>query len=213
MVRLRPYRTVEDRIDGVVLTFVDITDRLLAEKKLSESESSAAFAGEGLLPGVVSHEPTMDRGCAGGCCPRCCRTHARTARRGIRRTTPTASLGRRRPGWAVRGLANGCASLRAPNAGGSGCEGEAGRPARRGAGGRPGSEDARHTSEVGPINGSATRRSAAGSPAARCPAAPAVARPAPRAGRSSPGRASRGSAGRRRPPGSRPGAASSARGP
>jgi len=26
-VRLRPYRTVEDKIDGVVITFVDVTDR------------------------------------------------------------------------------------------------------------------------------------------------------------------------------------------
>ena len=36
--RLRPYRTVENRIDGVVLTFVDITRRLEAESALAESE-------------------------------------------------------------------------------------------------------------------------------------------------------------------------------
>ncbi|MGR3497084.1 chemotaxis protein CheB [Citreimonas sp.] len=38
MMRLRPYRTVEDRIDGVVVTFVDITSRLEAERKLVESQ-------------------------------------------------------------------------------------------------------------------------------------------------------------------------------
>jgi two-component system CheB/CheR fusion protein len=38
MMRCRPYRTVEDRIEGVVITFVDITARLGAEKQLRESE-------------------------------------------------------------------------------------------------------------------------------------------------------------------------------
>jgi two-component system CheB/CheR fusion protein len=37
MMRLRPYRTVEDRIDGVVLTFVDITSRRQTEHELTES--------------------------------------------------------------------------------------------------------------------------------------------------------------------------------
>lgn len=37
MMRLRPYRTVEDRIDGVVLTFVDITGRRETERELLES--------------------------------------------------------------------------------------------------------------------------------------------------------------------------------
>lgn len=37
-VRLRPYRTVENRIDGVVLTFVDMTDRRHAEDALRLSE-------------------------------------------------------------------------------------------------------------------------------------------------------------------------------
>ena len=36
--RLRPYRTVEDKIDGVVITFVDISDRLKVEQALRESE-------------------------------------------------------------------------------------------------------------------------------------------------------------------------------
>jgi PAS domain S-box-containing protein len=36
--RLTPYRTLDDRIGGVVLTFVDITGRRLAEERLRESE-------------------------------------------------------------------------------------------------------------------------------------------------------------------------------
>ncbi len=32
--RMRPYRTVEDKIDGVVITFVDVTERKLMEEKL-----------------------------------------------------------------------------------------------------------------------------------------------------------------------------------
>ena len=38
VVRIRPYRTIENRIDGVVLTFVDITHRREAETALSRSE-------------------------------------------------------------------------------------------------------------------------------------------------------------------------------
>jgi PAS domain S-box-containing protein len=38
LMRLLPYRTAEDRIDGVVLTFVDITQRKLAEEALRRSE-------------------------------------------------------------------------------------------------------------------------------------------------------------------------------
>ena len=36
--RLRPYRTVDDRIDGVVITFVDVTERLGVEQALRDSE-------------------------------------------------------------------------------------------------------------------------------------------------------------------------------
>lgn len=39
MMRLRPYRTVEDRIEGVVVSFVDITARREAEARLRESET------------------------------------------------------------------------------------------------------------------------------------------------------------------------------
>ena len=34
LTRLRPYRTVDDRIDGVVLTFVDVTERKATEHRL-----------------------------------------------------------------------------------------------------------------------------------------------------------------------------------
>jgi two-component system CheB/CheR fusion protein len=37
-VRVRPYRTVDDRIDGVVITFVDISDRREVEEALRKSE-------------------------------------------------------------------------------------------------------------------------------------------------------------------------------
>jgi two-component system CheB/CheR fusion protein len=33
-VRMRPYRTVDDKIDGVVITFVDVTERKLLEQRL-----------------------------------------------------------------------------------------------------------------------------------------------------------------------------------
>jgi two-component system CheB/CheR fusion protein len=39
MVRMRPYRTVDDKIDGVVATFVDITERRRAEDALRDSEA------------------------------------------------------------------------------------------------------------------------------------------------------------------------------
>ena len=38
--RMRPYRTVDDKIDGVVITFVDITDRKLMEERLKSNAAS-----------------------------------------------------------------------------------------------------------------------------------------------------------------------------
>lgn len=40
--RVRPYRTVDDRIDGVVLTFVDVSERHQVEQRLRESERRRA---------------------------------------------------------------------------------------------------------------------------------------------------------------------------
>jgi two-component system CheB/CheR fusion protein len=40
--RMRPYRTVDDRIDGVVITFVDITERKLMEERLRSLVDEAA---------------------------------------------------------------------------------------------------------------------------------------------------------------------------
>lgn len=38
LMRLRPYRTVEDRIDGIVASFIDITQRLMVQEDLRQSE-------------------------------------------------------------------------------------------------------------------------------------------------------------------------------
>ncbi|GEP06694.1 chemotaxis protein CheB [Methylobacterium oxalidis] len=38
VMRLRPYRTVEDRIDGTVVTFIDVSERLRTEAALGRSE-------------------------------------------------------------------------------------------------------------------------------------------------------------------------------
>jgi two-component system CheB/CheR fusion protein len=39
LTRLRPYRTADDRIDGIVVTFIDITERLATEESLKTSEA------------------------------------------------------------------------------------------------------------------------------------------------------------------------------
>ncbi|MET0621765.1 MAG: CheR family methyltransferase, partial [Pyrinomonadaceae bacterium] len=44
LMRLLPYRTSEDRIDGVVITFLDITRRIGAEESLREARASLEFA-------------------------------------------------------------------------------------------------------------------------------------------------------------------------
>jgi two-component system, chemotaxis family, CheB/CheR fusion protein len=49
-VRLRPYRTIDDKIDGVVITFVDISERHQVEQALREGE-----ARQRLLLGELTH--------------------------------------------------------------------------------------------------------------------------------------------------------------
>ena len=46
-VRLRPYRTVDDKIDGVVITFIDITDRKVLEERLKSLLSQAGKPAQG----------------------------------------------------------------------------------------------------------------------------------------------------------------------
>jgi two-component system, chemotaxis family, CheB/CheR fusion protein len=50
LTRLRPYRTEDDRIEGVVCTFVDVTERMQVEQALKNSESRLR-----LLLGELSH--------------------------------------------------------------------------------------------------------------------------------------------------------------
>ena len=44
--RLRPYRTVEDRIDGTVVTFVDVSERARVEAALRETQDRLRQFGE-----------------------------------------------------------------------------------------------------------------------------------------------------------------------
>jgi two-component system CheB/CheR fusion protein len=46
-VRLRPYRTVENKIDGVVITFSDVTDRRKIEEELRECETKLQLVSSG----------------------------------------------------------------------------------------------------------------------------------------------------------------------
>jgi two-component system CheB/CheR fusion protein len=48
--RLRPYRTLDDRIDGIVCTFVDVTDRVTIREALNVNETRLR-----LLLGELSH--------------------------------------------------------------------------------------------------------------------------------------------------------------
>jgi two-component system CheB/CheR fusion protein len=53
-VRLRPYRTTGDKIDGVVITFVDVTERLQVEQALRDSDELLQ-QGKRLME--LSHDP------------------------------------------------------------------------------------------------------------------------------------------------------------
>jgi two-component system CheB/CheR fusion protein len=63
-VRMRPYRTVDDKIDGVVITFVDITERRAGEQQLKQLKHLIEMSREPILvwdfdAGIVD----WNRGC------------------------------------------------------------------------------------------------------------------------------------------------------
>ncbi len=60
LMRVRPYRTVEDRIDGVVLTFVDITERLEMERQLLESKQRYQMLFNSIDEGFCVLDVVMD---------------------------------------------------------------------------------------------------------------------------------------------------------
>jgi two-component system, chemotaxis family, CheB/CheR fusion protein len=55
LARLLPYRTLDDRIDGVVLTFIDITERKRAEDAVHESEEQFRRAIEEAPIPIIMH--------------------------------------------------------------------------------------------------------------------------------------------------------------
>lgn len=60
VMRMRPYRTIEDRIDGVVVTFFDITDRQKAQAALRENESKYRALFESIEEGFTIVETVRD---------------------------------------------------------------------------------------------------------------------------------------------------------
>ena len=56
LMRLRPYRTVDNRIDGVVVTFVDIGERRRAEDALRESEARMRAVIDGVTDAIVTFD-------------------------------------------------------------------------------------------------------------------------------------------------------------
>jgi two-component system, chemotaxis family, CheB/CheR fusion protein len=57
LMRLRPYRTLDDKIEGVIATFVDVTERRLAEANLRESETRLQHAREAAGLGTLDYNP------------------------------------------------------------------------------------------------------------------------------------------------------------
>ena len=60
MMRLRPYRTIEDRIDGIVVTFVDVTARRETETRLGESEARYRHLFDSIDQGFCLVEVVLD---------------------------------------------------------------------------------------------------------------------------------------------------------
>jgi len=58
LMRIRPYRTAHDKIEGIVATFVDITERRKVEEALRESETRLKLAREASDLGVQDYNPT-----------------------------------------------------------------------------------------------------------------------------------------------------------
>ena len=58
LMRLRPYRTVENRIDGIVVTFVDISERRRAEDALRDSEARLRAVIDGVADAIVTIDET-----------------------------------------------------------------------------------------------------------------------------------------------------------
>jgi two-component system CheB/CheR fusion protein len=56
MMRLRPYRTIDNRIDGVVVTFVDVTEQRVAMARLRESEEQYRILFETMSEGFLFAE-------------------------------------------------------------------------------------------------------------------------------------------------------------
>jgi two-component system, chemotaxis family, CheB/CheR fusion protein len=54
LMRLRPYRTVDDKIDGVVITYVDISERRRADDALRESEARIRAVIDGVADAIIT---------------------------------------------------------------------------------------------------------------------------------------------------------------
>jgi len=60
LIRMRPYRTIEDKIEGAVVTFVDITERRLTESNLLQSERRLQLAREATSLGIFDYDAAAD---------------------------------------------------------------------------------------------------------------------------------------------------------